>query len=222
MLSRFKEIWEQLKDTVLARWEQFQETDTYVNLKEKYDNLSPAGQKLVLALSSLLAVLLIFATPWSWYSVSKENLASFEETKNTINELLEAAQESKNLPPQSQPIPSDALKTKIDTILSEKGLTREQILAVSERKFDNPKGSTLIPSSVNQNGYEVALKKLNIKQFVDIGYEFDRISPTVKVLGVDIKATQEDAHYYDVNFMISAFSVDEKKEGADQKRGTRR
>ena len=138
MLNRFKEIFDQLKDTLLARWEQFEETDTYLSLRERYDNLSPAGQKLVIAVATATSVLILMMTPWGWYSTSAENITLFEETKLTINQLLEVAQESKAIPMQEQTLTSGNVKAQVDRILSEKGLAKDQIVAIQEKSFENP------------------------------------------------------------------------------------
>lgn len=218
MMNRFKEIFDQMKDTFLARWEQFQETETYMAIRERYDNLSPTGQKLAIATSAALIVLILIMTPWGWYSTSRDNITLFEETKLTINQLLEVAQESKAIPAQGQTLTSIDIRSKVDKILSEKGLAKDQITSVQEKNFENPKGSTLIPTAINQSGVEVILKKLNLKQLVDIGYELEKISSAVKVLGVDIQASSDDAHYYNTTFQVASFSVDEVKEATKPKR----
>src|SRR3989344_4428724 len=208
-MDKFQEIIDQLKDTLMARWDQFQESDTYITLKERYDNLPPKGQKLVLFASFILAFLIVFSIPYAWFTTSQDSVVEFEDTKYTITELLEVSQEIKNIPPQSAGISSAELKSKVDKILSEKGLGKDQITSVSETQFTNPQGSTLIPPQIEASGIETNLKKLTLKQIVDIGFEFERISPLVKVINLEMKATPEDVHYYDVQYRVSSFSVKE-------------
>ena len=61
-MDKLQQILDQLKDTIAARWEQFQETELYIQLKDKYDNLSPEVQKIVLFGSIGLVFLIIFMT----------------------------------------------------------------------------------------------------------------------------------------------------------------
>lgn len=217
-MGKLQELLDQLKDAFMVRWEQFQETDLYIQLREKYDNLSPVGQKGVLFGSIFLVFIVIFLTPYGWYSTSEEYEAYFEDNQNTIVNLLEVAQEAKKIPPQSQTLPSNDLKMRMERILSEKGIAKEQISNFSEVKLTNPPGSVLIPTFVDQNAVEINLKKLTLKQIVDLNYEFDRISPLAKVLTLEMKATQEDNHYYDTLFKVSSFSVPEPAQPKNQPR----
>lgn len=223
-MDKLKEILDQIKDTLTARWEQFQESDTYITLSERYDNLSPTGQRAVIFSSFAMAFLIVFSIPYGWFSNSSSSVAEFEDTKNTISDLLEVSQEIKNIPPQGLGLSSSDLKTRTDKILAEKGLGKDQITSVNETQFTNPQGSHLIPPQIDATGIEANLKKLTLKQVVDIGYEFEHISPLVKILNLEMKATPEDHHYYDVQFRVSSFSVKEAQVTPPAKtgRGTRR
>lgn len=206
-MEKLKEIFDQFKDTILARWDQFQESDTYISLKEKYDNLPARGQKLVVFSAFFLVFLVLFSIPYAWFSTSQTSVTEFEDTKHTISELLEVSQEIKNIPPASLGITSADLKGRVEKILSEKGLSKEQIASVNETQFTNPQGSNLIPPQITATGVETNLKQLTLKQIVDIGFELERISPLVKVLNLEMKATEADVHYYDVQFRVSSFGV---------------
>lgn len=208
-MDKLKEVLEQLKDTILARWEQFQDTDTYITLREKYDNLPSKGQSLVVFAAFFLVFLVIFSIPYAWYSASQTTVSEFENTKTTISDLLEVSQETKNIPQFAMGMTSADLKMRVEKILAEKGLGKEQITSVNETNFTNPQGSTLIPAQITAAGVETNLKQLTLKQIVDIGFDFDRISPLVKVLNLEMKATEADLHYYDVQFRVSSFSVKE-------------
>jgi hypothetical protein len=210
-MDKLKEIIDQLKDALSARWDQIQETDSYISLREKYDNLPQAGQKLVVFSAFALAFLIVFSVPYGWFSTSQDSVVEFEDTKETISDLLDVSQGIKNIPPQGLGLSSSDLKLRTDKILSEKGLGKDQIASVNETQFTNPQGSNLIPPQISATGVESNLKKLTLKQIVDIGYEFEKISPLVKILNLEINATPEDPHYYNVQFRVSSFSVKEEK-----------
>lgn len=213
-MDKLKESLEQLKDTILARWDQFQETDTYISLKEKYDNLPPRGQKLVIFSAFFLVFFVFFSIPLAWYTSSQTYVADFEDTKQTIAELLEVSQEIKTLPTMNIGTSTADLRSRVERILAEKGLGKEQIASLSEGQFTNPQGSNLIPQQIAASGIEASLKQLTLKQIVDIGYELERISPLVKVLNLRMKATESDVHYYDVQFRVSSFAVRDAAQAA--------
>ena len=221
-MDKLKETLDQLKDTLLARWDQFQESDTYISLRERYDNLPPRGQKLAVFAAFFMAFLVVFSIPYAWFATSQTTVVEFEDTKDTIEDLLEVSQEVKNMPPQSLGIASSELKMRVDKILAEKGLSKEQITSVNETQFTNPQGSTLIPAQITAAGIEAHLKQLTLKQVVDIGYDLDRISPLVKVLNLEMKATEADVHFYDVQFRVSSFSVKEAPSAAPKNNRIRR
>lgn len=220
-MDKLQQIIDQLKDTIGARWEQFQETDLYIQLREKYDNLSPVAQKSVIFGSIGFVFLILFLTPYGWYSTSEEYVVSYEDNKNMIVNLLEVSQEVKKIPAQSQSIRSTELKSLMDKIVSDKGIAKEQITNFSEVKLTNPTGSTLIPANVDQNGVELSIKKLTLKQIVDLSYEFDRISPITKTLILEMKASKDDVHYYDTLFKVASFSVPEPQQN-NPKQSTRK
>ncbi len=206
-MNKLKEIWDQIHDIVMVRWEQFQETDTYISLKDRYDNLSPRNQKLTILATFTFLFLVILSVPYSWFSESQDSVIQFEETKDTIQNLLQVSQEIKSIPSNEQSITSDDVKVRVEKILGEKGITKEQIVSLVQGQFVNPQGSSLLPAQILANGIDVNLHKLNIRQVVDIGYEFDHISPLVKTLSLNVQATKDDPHYYDVNYRVSTFSV---------------
>lgn len=220
-MDKLQQIIDQIKDTFGARWEQFQETDIYIQLREKYDNLSPIAQKSVLFGSIGCVFLVLFLTPFGWFSTSQEYVVSYEDNKNLIVNLLEVSQEVKKLPAQSQSILSSELKARMDKIVSDKGIAKEQITNFAEVKLTNPAGSTLIPTNIDQNGVELNIKKLNLKQVIDIGYEFDRISPVTKTLILEMKASKDDIHYYDTLFKVASFSVPEPPQQNNPKQPAR-
>ncbi len=208
-MDKLREALDQLKDTLLARWDQFQETDTYISLKEKYDNLPPRGQKLVIFSAFFMIFFIAFSIPLAWFTTSQTSVSEFEDTKGTISELLEVSQDVKTLPASNIGTSAADLRGRVERILAEKGLGKEQISSLTESQFTNPQGSNLIPAQITASGIEASLKQLTLKQIVDIGFELDRISPLVKVLSFNMKATEADVHYYDVQFRVSSFSVKE-------------
>src|SRR5690606_11257578 len=113
-MDKFKELFDQIKDTLIARWEQFQETDTYISLREKYDNLPPRGQKAVVFTTFAFSFLIIFSIPFGFFSTSQQSMLEFEDTKETIQDLLEVSQEVKNIPSLTASMSNADLRVRVD------------------------------------------------------------------------------------------------------------
>jgi len=218
-MNKLKELFDQLKDVLMVRWEQFQETDTYISLRDRYDNLSARNQKIAIFSVFVILFLMIFMIPYSWLNESRDSVTQFEETKSTIQELLQVSQDAKSLPPQTETVSAADIKSRVDKALAEKGISKDQIVSVSEGQFTNPTGSNLIPAQILASGLEVNLKKLNLKQLVDLGYEFDHISPLVKILNLNVSANKDDVHYYDAAFRVASFTVKDMPKPGDAKKG---
>lgn len=204
----------QIKDTLIARWEQFLESPVYAQLKERYDSLSPVGQKSILWAGLFLILFIIYSIPNAFLSSADDAIAIFDEKKSQVEELLTVTQTAKSLPPLPPRMDGTQLKNAINSRLQEAGLTPEQIKSVNER-MGTVAANGLIPTSVLQNIVDVELGQLNVKQMVDIEFQFSKISPLVKIVSADVTATPKDNHYYDVKYAVATFNVKEIEKPAE-------
>ncbi len=206
-----------IKDTLIAKWEEFQESPLYSQLKERYDSLSPVGQKSILWAGLIFFLFIVFMIPNAFLTSAGDSITVFEEKKDQAQELLQVTQTSKSLPPLPPRMDGAQLKVTLNARLQEAGLTPEQIKGVNERA-GRAAANELIPASVVQNIVDVELGQLNIKQMVEIEFAFSKISPLVKIVAADVIAHPSDNHYYDVKYAIASFNVNEtEKEALDVK-----
>lgn len=213
------ELKEQFIDAVKSKWGEFQESSLYIQVKEKYDDLSPGLQKVVIvSIFAIIAVFLILP-PTSWIESSSSYIENFENKKTLIRNLLQLKRDIGQAPQVPNGIPSSALKSQVDTAIRTLGLTADQIKGVEEVSIANDGTSHLIPSSVTQAGVQLTVWKINLTQFLDLSYRIQRLSPSTKLLSIDMKANSEDVHYYDVIFQLISFSVPQAEidEGAPDK-----
>lgn len=202
-------IIDDLKEQIVERssqlWGQIQETTFFTNSKEKYDALSPLGQKASLAGVALLMILLLFSVPMTYYNSAANNIEQFEIKKNLIRDLFRLTRATSELPPLPLGISTADLIAQVQRKIELAHLQPEQIksLQVSEQKL------TGVSKNIVQAPVEVSLKSLNLTQIKDIGFDLQSLS-NVKMLALDIEAIQPQTaslHYFNVIFRLANFSL---------------
>ena len=199
---------ERLVSESKAQWEKLQESSAFIQLREKYENLTPSMQKATLIGASLTALLLAFSVPFSYYSNSGISISEFEDKRQLIRDMMKVSRESQEVP--SLPVPPDVntLKSQIDSQLQAARLVPEQILSteISSDKLN------LIPGSMLQGVVKVTLSQLNLRQILDLGHQFQAISPSVKMANMRMEANAKDPRYFDVIYQVAVLSVPNQAE----------
>lgn len=201
------DIKERLVDSVKSQWSQFTESTTYIELKEKYDGMNPPMQLAVRAGALLVVLLLLTWIPLSFMSSADERMNEFFSNKEVLRDLLRV-QRDKGQAPQVPPTPiASQIKLQITDAITRAGLAPTQILENIETTIRDDKSTQLIPSHIIQQGIQVTLLKLNLKQVVDLAHSFQSINPAVKMTAMDMKASAQNDHYFDVMFRLVGFDA---------------
>jgi hypothetical protein len=204
-------ILDDLRDQLGERWQaalgQAQESSIYISLREKYDNLAPPMQKLTLFLGSVVMVFLLFLIPWSYISSGNTSLEDFENKKTTIRELFRVSRYSGELASAPPNTPPSVLQSRAQSELQQARLQPEQIKSVEEFDNSGPQASAIIPKSVIQKGIKVSLSKLNLRQVIALGSQLQTLERGVKMVGMDVMATSEDPHFFDVTYKLVTFTL---------------
>ena len=198
-----EDIKERVQSGLKDQWEQFQETPLYVQTKERYENLSPLMQKITVVMISLIIVYVILSLPLGYFSKSSDHISEFEDSRQTIRDLLKASRESQEIPDLANPPSIDSLKSQIDNQIQSARLLPEQIMGtqiLSEK-------TNLIPGNLSQGLLKVSLAKLNLRQILDLGFQFQAISPSIKMTDMVMEANNQDSHFYDVVFKLAVLTV---------------
>lgn len=203
-MSQFSE---QFKDLGAKINQQIQESPAFNQIKDRYDNLTPSSQKLVIVLSVLLLTFILLFIPLSNLSVSQDLLTGFEEKRSLVRELYKTYRESSSAPDVEAPPPVMVLKSSIQSILERAELLPEQKLGVHEAAAEG----RLIPQAMLSGVFDIQLAKLNLKQIVDIGSSLVGISNSVKMKDLTIVANREDTRYYDVTYKLYVLKVPEQQ-----------
>ncbi len=208
MNINFADLKEKFQTELKTQWEKFQESSVYIQLNERYENLSPNMQKIVVIAIAVFAIYLVFSVPLSNFSSSSAHITEFEESRKTIRDLLKASREAQETPDIPIPPTVTELKSQVDMQVQTARLLPEQILG-SEILSEQP---ALIPGDLSQGVVKVALGKLNLRQVLDMGFMFQTINASVKLTDLDINANAQDPRYFDVAYKLAVLSVPSKIE----------
>lgn len=196
-----------LKDRLASEsrqtWERIQESDSFNQLRDRYENMSPSMQKLTVVAGSAAVALFILSVPYGNLTTSTEYVSEFEGKRMTIRELLKVSRESSEVPEIPQAPPMSMLRSTIENQIKSANLLPEQIKGTQESENN----SNLIPKNLTEGLMQVSLAKLNLRQVLDLGHQFQSISPSVKMKDMILTANREDARYFDVVYKLVALAV---------------
>ncbi|MES2856332.1 MAG: hypothetical protein V4692_10740 [Bdellovibrionota bacterium] len=200
----FEDIKDSIRDAGARVGSQIQESSAFLELQEKYQGLSPTAQKLSLLLASLFGALILLIVPLTFYFSANDQIVQYEDKQQLIRDLFRVSRESASLPPAPPAISSADLEVRARNALSGVRLQPDQIANVSAISGANVPG---ISKAVDQSAVSINLKKLNLRQLIDAGHQLQLVHPTAKMMGIDVRATQPDPHFFDVTYKIVAFSA---------------
>jgi hypothetical protein len=211
---------EKIIEQSIQAWGQIQETSAFTNAKEKYDALSPTGQKLSLLGASLLSLLLILSIPMTYYSSAATHIEQFETKKNLIRDLFRLTHATSELPPLPAGIATSDLISRVQSKIDMAHLQPEQIKSI--QAFDQKLSG--VSKSIVQAPVEVSLKSLNLIQIKDIGFDLQSL-PNIKMLGMTIEAIEpqkSSLHYFNVIYRLVNFSLPAEPIAPSPKGGKRK
>lgn len=200
---------EDLTNSLKARFEQLatriQESDTYQKLAERYQGLTPQGQRLATIVVIVSISVLVLFSPMTTYFSSEEQISMFETQRDLIKDLFKTYREANKDAGVSMPPPADMLISQITGQLQSNQLLPEQIVGVSRGSFEG----RLIPEKFVRDIVHVNLAKLNLRQIVDIGNVLNRLSESVKMKDLVITARTDINGYFDVTYKMYALNIPE-------------
>lgn len=199
----FDDLKEQFLSTLKSRWEQFQDSSLYNQAKDRFENLSPSMQKLTLIGAVVLIAYLFLSIPLGYISTSNERVTEFETNRQLIRDLLKVSRETQDVPNIPPAPPMEVIQSRVAQEIQNARLLPEQVKG-TEVASEN---SELIPQNLSQGNLRINLAKLNLRQVLDLGYQFQNINPSVKMKDVDLRANAEDARYFDVTYKLAVLAV---------------
>lgn len=196
-----------LKDKVITdarqTWDRVQESAAFNQLRDRYENLTPPMQKLALLGSIGLITFLILSVPYSHFTTSSEYVGDFENKRMTIRELLKVSRESADIPQIPQAPSMEIIRSNIENQIKSANLLPEQVKGTEVVES----ASKAIPKNLTEGMLQVNLAKLNLRQVLDLGHQFQSISPSVKLKDLSMNTNREDSRYFDVTYKLVALAV---------------
>lgn len=183
-----------------------EESDAYLQLKERYDSLPPLSQKAILGFAGVVAAYIVLQLPLGYYDQGSENLALYEENRDLVLDLYKVKRHAAITPQSAPPLQASELEGRARMAINNARVQAEQIKSISG--FDNagPRASSFIPKNVTQAGVEVQLANLNLSQIVDIGHSLTNIS-SAKVIGLEVKPGAAPGNYFDATYKVVSFNI---------------
>lgn len=199
----FDDLRDRLISDARSTWDRIQESGAYNQLRDRYENLTPPMQKLAIVGTATLVAFIILSIPYSHFTASSEYVGDFENKRMTIRELLKVSRESAEVPQIPQAPPIDSIRSNIENQIKSANLLPEQIKGTEVVDSD----SKSIPKNLTEGTVKVSLAKLNLRQVLDLGHQFQSISSSVKLKDLAMNANREDARYFDVTYKLVALAV---------------
>ena len=204
-MSLIENLSSQLKSSGTRVGQQIQESQTFQQAQDRYQNMSPLMQKATTVLGVLLVALAILFYPLSKLTDSRSSLTMFEEKRGLIRDLFRTYRESASAPNIAIPPTHDGLQAAVEAILVRAELLPEQRSGVTPGSVEG----RLIPQNLVSNVLQVKLAKLNLRQVVDIGSAITGISESVKMKDLLVTANRQDTRYFDVTYVLYSLKVPE-------------
>ncbi|WP_347359309.1 hypothetical protein [Bdellovibrio sp.] len=202
-MSSFDDLKERFITDSRATWERIQESTAYNQMRDRYENMTPAMQKMTVVGGAALLTLIVLSIPYGKYTQSNEYVGEFESKRMTIRELLKVSRESSDVPQIPQAPSMDMIRNNVDNQIKAANLLPEQIQGTEIQE----NASNLVPKNLTEGLLQVSLVKLNLRQVLDLGYQFQSINSSVKLKDMIMTANREDSRYFDVVYKLVALAV---------------
>lgn len=189
-----KDITDQLSQQFAELAQKIQDSPAFQSLKEKYDDLPSQQQKLVLLLTGGLLIFFVFSIPYDNYSQSDESVVVFENQRQLIKNLIDVAKETSSGAQFFPSPPIGQIKTDMEIRLQQFQLLPEQL---GPLQADISSSAGLIPSNRQEGSIKISLKKLNLRQLVDITAELQKVNLNARLGSFKIDSHLADPRYLD-------------------------
>lgn len=201
----FDDLKDRLQSELKQLWEKIQDSSAYNQARDRFENLSPFGQKASLIGAVFLVLAFFFSIPWGFYSNSSLHEEEFLASRNLIKDLFKAQREAQEAPQLMMAPSPDSLKMQIENSLKAFQLLPDQIkgVEVSSEK------TSLLAENLVQGFVKVSLAKLNLRQINDIGYQLQSLNPNVKIKDLSIEPSLSQPKYFDASFRLVALKIPE-------------
>lgn len=204
---KLDELKERLVDEAKISLDRLQNSSLYIQLKEKFDELSPNVQKTIKYASAFFLVYFIFSFPIGWMNQASSHQEKYEANRKLIESLLQVQNDLKNSPNININISPNQLKSQLNLAIEKMGISKEQLSATEVINNQNRK-LDFLPKNISYVGLSIKFSNLNLTQILDIGTKLQNLNPDAKLIEMNVNESAKSDHYYDVEYMIAGFTGD--------------
>ena len=213
---------EQFLEQLNAYKERIQDTPVYNQIKERYDDLPPRNQKLVLISGILLVSYIVLSIPFGSLGEASNKIEKYESTKSTLASLRKVSDQLSAIPNPPAAPASSSLSNSIKSMILSEGVSEEQILSAQTFSEENTGQFNSVPKAAEITGVRLSLKKLNIKQITSLLYKAQRQARPAKITHLKMSPEGSEAGFFNLNFEIRGFNLPAEEAPQEEPRGSRR
>ena len=220
----FDNLKETLLNFLLPLQEKIEDSETFQNLRQAYNDLSETKKKLVLVILSFLALFLLTLPSLSFFLSSQERLENFRKNYH----LMEKLSSLQSVPALSSrdSVTFNTLKRKIESLFLNFSIGEEQLVSIKlERKISPPsskqksqekdkdkkvlqkRAKKTTPSLFEKDPISLRLKNLTLKQAVQLGSALQKTGKFVRLESLEIEKSQEEEGYVDVKYILESYQI---------------
>lgn len=210
---------EEVKEQLKEKWDEVvskvSESDLYILLSERYNNLSPVVQKVLIFSVIFFAGYLVYSVPAGFIDAAKEKELRFVESRKLIRDLSRSARNPVIDPTLFSGMEFEEMRAKVEEVAS-----KIQVLDTQKGTATNtlkPLPSNVVPGAIKQTGLTYEFKKLTLRQAVAMSEQLSSLHTNTKLAGVVIEADNEDNHYFTVKYTLSSLSLPLKSDQKQRK-----
>ena len=180
------------------------ESDLYIQLKERYDNLQPNVQTLIKVGASFLIIYFFYSIPASFVSASQEKMEFFNDNRDLTRNLIRAGRIDRHMPFPPPATSSSSMQSAVESKMRSLLVLPEQKLSLGPKS--DVASKSFVHKNVIQNGLQAKFKKLTLKQAIKIAETMENVRGS-ELINLSIIADKEDPHYFNVEYEMASFSV---------------
>ena len=190
--------------------DKLQEQAWYNQIKSKWEELDPQSRTALKTGGLLVGVLsgVFFVVTLSMSVNAKKK--EIEDKLAIIRKIKNAEEELRNLKEQTQGIhmssSQEPYKPLIEQISGELGFSQESVQIGAE----SPVSTSDKNNRIIESGFEVQIKKINVRQLVKFVHAVENQRRTLKVKNIEVDTHSDLTGYMDLKIAISGFSMKEE------------
>ncbi len=197
-MEAIRNLIERLVETFKNAAASQQESKYVIAIREKYQELSPTGQRITLWTSIAIVTMMVLYFPASNLMDAMDQSEAFNQRRQSLRELLKVVRDASSSP-SMRPVPTEPiLKSQVDGQLAQMKIRPDQI---KNQPGQVPPGFGKVATT--QVGYK--LERVTIRQVIDAIFAIEQGDVATKVTDLQVNADSKDPHYYNAQFNVVSF-----------------